>query len=432
MTMEQQGRQMTTEGGGQWYFYNPSMLSMGQAEFKKKWGDRKNEDNWRRKNKTVMDWNSYSDNEVSGTDSNAVVYSNKTREYYVVNLPLTDSAMQVSKGKVEGAYFDMATLYKEKFNDFPLSIIGYLELLKNYPDSKYKLLTYYNLYKLYLLTKDYKNAEEYKNKVIAEFPDSEYAKVLSNPEYFKELERIENQVKFVYQATYKLFLNDNCDEVIYNYKFADSAYHESKLIPKFALLATLCIGHSGDTIAFKESLVSFKNKFPKTEEAQYAEEVLAALDREKREVILEKEEFGGELAKVENIDSIDVSMYNYNAQAVHYYMVVVANQKSDANRIQFNLTNFNIDYFPYLEFELTNEFLSTEYSVIAVKKFKNQSMATNYFESIKVVGEIFEGIDADTYRELIISTENFDVFNKDKNLKRYQKFFDNNYLNIKK
>jgi len=120
------------------------------------------------------------------------------------------------------------------------------------------------LYKLYLLTKDYKKAEEYKNKVITEFPTSDYAKVLSNPDYFKELERTENQVKFVYQATYKYFLNDNCNEVYYNYKFADSAYHESKLIPKFALLATLCSGHSGDTAAFKESLKSFKAKYPKT------------------------------------------------------------------------------------------------------------------------------------------------------------------------
>lgn len=429
MYMEQQGREMTTKGTGQWYFYNPAMLSMGQAEFKKKWGNRKNEDNWRRKNKTVMDWNNFGEDEDAASDSAETIYSNKTREYYLLDLPLTDSAMTVSKEKVEGAYFDMATLYNEKFNDYPLSISGYLDLLKNYPESEHKLLTYYNLYKLYFLTKDYEKAEAYKNRVITEFPDSEYAKVLSDPEYFKRLEKIENQVKFVYQATYKYFLNDNCDEVYYNFHFADSAYSESKLIPKFALLTTLCSGHSGDTVAFKDSLVVFKDRYPGTDEAIYAQEVLAALDRETREVILEEEEvFGGDLATVENMDSIDVSMYNFNPNSEHYYLVVVANQKTDANRIKFNLANFNIDYYSYLNFEVENELLSAEYTSISVKKFKNRNMANNYFESIKIAGEIFDGVDDETYREFLISKENIAIFNQDKNLLRYQKFFNDNYL----
>jgi len=426
--LQQQGRQMNNKESNQWYFYNPAMLSMGQSEFKKKWGERKNEDNWRRKNKTVMDWDSF-DGEVSDSSTNENIYSNKTREYYLVDLPLSDSAMQVSKEKVEGAYYNMATIYKEKFNDFPLSAKGYLNLLKDFPETEYKLSTYYNLYKLYYLSKDYEKADKYKNLIITEYPDSEYAKVLSNPDYFIQLEKIENQVKFIYQATYKYFINDNCDEVYYNYKYADSAYSDSKLIPKFALLSTLCSGHSGDTVAFKDSLNSFKERYPGTEEATYVEEVLAALDRETREVILEEEEvFGGELATVDNIDSIDVSMYNFNPDVNHYYLVVVANQKSDANRIQFNLTNFNLDYYSFLEFDVSNSLLSADYTLITVKNFKNKNMANNYFESIGIAGEIFNEIDGDTYKEFIISKENFEVFKKDKNLLRYQKFFDDNYL----
>ena len=47
----------TSSGGagasrvGQWYFYNLNAKSFGQPEFRMKWGDRKLEDNWRRKNK---------------------------------------------------------------------------------------------------------------------------------------------------------------------------------------------------------------------------------------------------------------------------------------------------------------------------------------------------------------------------------------------
>ena len=42
-------------GGKQdWYFYNPQLVEQGKAEFQRLWGRRKLEDNWRRKNKTVV------------------------------------------------------------------------------------------------------------------------------------------------------------------------------------------------------------------------------------------------------------------------------------------------------------------------------------------------------------------------------------------
>ena len=40
--------------GGKWYFYNPATLSFGLSEFTKKWGKRKLEDDWRRKNKNLQ------------------------------------------------------------------------------------------------------------------------------------------------------------------------------------------------------------------------------------------------------------------------------------------------------------------------------------------------------------------------------------------
>ncbi|MEM7510015.1 MAG: tetratricopeptide repeat protein, partial [Bacteroidota bacterium] len=38
--------------GGEWYFDKPATISNGKLEFQQLWGNRKNEDNWRRKNKT--------------------------------------------------------------------------------------------------------------------------------------------------------------------------------------------------------------------------------------------------------------------------------------------------------------------------------------------------------------------------------------------
>ncbi|MCK7538182.1 MAG: hypothetical protein MZV63_48130 [Marinilabiliales bacterium] len=43
---------ISAEGG--WYFYNQTALSFGRSEFKRRWGDRRLEDNWRRANKARL------------------------------------------------------------------------------------------------------------------------------------------------------------------------------------------------------------------------------------------------------------------------------------------------------------------------------------------------------------------------------------------
>ena len=40
----------TQDKSGEWYFNNPTLKSQGSIAFKNKWGNRSNEDNWRRSN----------------------------------------------------------------------------------------------------------------------------------------------------------------------------------------------------------------------------------------------------------------------------------------------------------------------------------------------------------------------------------------------
>ena len=39
-------------------FYNPVTIALGKNDFKRKWGRRKLEDNWRRQNKSMVEFNS--------------------------------------------------------------------------------------------------------------------------------------------------------------------------------------------------------------------------------------------------------------------------------------------------------------------------------------------------------------------------------------
>ncbi len=428
---DQNESSLSNTSGGKWYFYNPSTVSAGRGEFLRRWGDRKNEDNWRRKNKSVMEEEELLSEEQSDSTDTKVL-DNKSREYYMVNIPLTDSALAASNLKLEEAYFNLAVLYHEKFMDIPLSIQTYEQLLVQFPESSYRLASYYNLYKLHALNNNKAEAEKYKQKIIAEYPDSDYAKILLNPDYYKTLEAKNNQVKFMYQATYKFFINENCAEVANNFFYVDSAFKESKLLPKFELLHTLCQGYSGDTTVFKGTLSAYIKKYPDTEEAGYAQEVLFALDREFRVVELakieeKKQEFGGDIDNIDLSDSLDYSMYKYEPNQPHFYVIVVNNQKADDKRVVFNLRNFNLDYYSFLNFEVSNDLLSASYNLLKVMPFKNNKMARNYAESVVIAGEVFEDLPSDAYRTYMMTENNYKRLLEDKNIARFELFYDKYY-----
>ena len=55
---------ISAEGG--WYFYNQSALSFGRSEFRRRWGDRRLEDNWRRSNKASAAFSNGSPRRAAG------------------------------------------------------------------------------------------------------------------------------------------------------------------------------------------------------------------------------------------------------------------------------------------------------------------------------------------------------------------------------
>nr|MDA3819841.1 tetratricopeptide repeat protein [Candidatus Delongbacteria bacterium] len=171
--------------GGKWYFYNPATLSFGANEFQKKWGKRKLEDHWRRSNKAVIADNAMGEDSTA-SDSTAEtnrVTDNKSREYYLQGLPLTDSLMAVSNQNIKEALFNLGDIYYDDFNDYDKSISAFEELNSRFPKHEYKLLSYYNLYELYQKKDKPSKSQTYKEKIINQFPDSRYAKILKNPNY---------------------------------------------------------------------------------------------------------------------------------------------------------------------------------------------------------------------------------------------------------
>ncbi|HIE15836.1 MAG TPA: tetratricopeptide repeat protein, partial [Bacteroidales bacterium] len=261
MQQYQQGLQQNQ--GGKWYFYNPAMLSMGQAEFKQKWGNRKLEDNWRRKNKIVVSFDMENESEELEVDSagQVVKIDNENPQYYLRKIPLTDSMMTASNKMIKEALYNLGILYRERFNNYQEAVKAFETLIARFSETDNKFAVYYNLYQIYKLEKNKEQEEKYKNLILSEFPDSEMAKSISDPDYNKKKEAKLNHIKELYVQTYLSFSNGNtqlANQMIREYEQMNNSFLQSK----FLLLKALNQAKRRDYNAMKQIFIQIGKEFP--------------------------------------------------------------------------------------------------------------------------------------------------------------------------
>jgi tetratricopeptide (TPR) repeat protein len=411
--------------GGSWYFYNPTAVSMGESAFKQKWGTRKLEDHWRRKDKAQIDdgMPAEGDQDVDSTR----ITDNKKREYYLQDLPISDSAIAVSDSLVKNAYFELANVYRIKMEDLGKSVETYEELLKRFPNYDKKLTVYYNLYKVNQERMNSIEETKYKNIIINQYPNSIYAQIMMNPEYVEKLLEEERQARFFYQTTWRLFRRGEYEQVKQNFLQADTAYADTDLYPKFALLNTIAKGNTSDSASFVGYLTQYIKQFPDAEEKAFAGDLLRYMtsDQEEPQGVEKKEEVGIAEQGAEEEIQVDFELADNEP---HYYVAIVDTREASANKVAFDLGNFNIDYYSMLTFDVQSAVYSANYQIVTVSPFTAWYNAMNYYESIDYINEVYQGISDDHYIDFAISKANFQKLMETKATAQYLKFFKKNYI----
>ena len=410
------GNQMG-ESDGKWYFYNDAAKSFGQPEFKMKWGNRKLEDNWRRTNKSET---SFGDIEAEAADSTTTegtqrqVLSNKTREFYLQDIPLTDSMMTVSNNRIKESMFNAGAVYKNDMKDNLKSIDTYKDLLRRYPVSDFTLPTYYNLYLLYNELNDQASSDFYKAEIISDYPESQTAQVLTNPNYVNELLEKENEVNRFYESTYNNFKQRDYYKVMNDVDYAFDHFKGNELIPQFFFLKVLSIGQTSDIMTFTTALDSVTVLFPSHDVTRQANEIIAYIKNYNPEVKLETEKQEAE------------EIYTFDPSGTYLFGMII-NRAVDVNQLKFEIINFNLDLFPKLTFDVVSENLSDNSRLILVKSFKDLQKAWEYYDTITAGEKIMALVEGTGYSRFVISPANSLTLLQDKTANKYLLFFDKYY-----
>ena len=248
---------------GEWYFYNPQLIKQGQQEWRRKWGNRPLEDNWRRQNKQVVA--SEGMNELTnegdsigpdslGNDSVPqpvrVETDNHKPEYYLQQIPKTEQDYAVSDSLCREAMVALYYIYRDRLMDEQLAQETLAELDKRWGSHP---------------------------SVLAIHEEEQLLALRHDEAYIARMRRMLAEQDSLYAATYAAYTKGRYDEVKANKQQAQDAYPESRLMPRFLFLNAVAVARTEGQDAFVAELQELVANYGSTELGAMAKDMLAML-----------------------------------------------------------------------------------------------------------------------------------------------------------
>ena len=267
------GGLQSTKAKGKWYFYNTQSLGFGKSEFKRVWGSRPLEDNWRISDKSIIVNESNEDKDLITSIKNPR-YEIST---YLETVPSSAKELDSLTFDRNTALFELGLIYKEQFKNPPKAIRNLERLLVSNPDKELILPANYHLYQLYLLTGNTK-AAQYKDFILTSYPDSPFSKIILNPEIELSKEKEVDEDSEVYEIAYKLYKDDFFEDAICFIDMTIPTLIEgSILVSKFELLKAYAIGKYQNKDSYIAALEKVAVGYPQTEQGKKALEIMKRL-----------------------------------------------------------------------------------------------------------------------------------------------------------
>lgn len=368
------------EDGGKWYFYNSSTLSFGRQDFRLKWGDRKLEDYWRRRNKQSVQAEGVEggDSVQSGKES----LSNKSVEYYLHDLPKTDSAFRASDVRIGESMLSLGSLYRNAIGDYGEAATAYEAYADRFSGSPRAAESLYRAYTSSEDGGDVARAESLKGRILREYPTSHYARLLSEPAYLEEQRVLRDTLERVYSRAYELYRRGDREGA-----YAASARGRSLADghgvyeEQFALLGAVSSGERAGSAEQLDSLRGYVLQYPQGVGVEWVQEVLRTAERN----LVQTGSVVGDVPVLDSPSGVvddGSSPYVYAPDSAHWVMVVTP-PGIDVSASRFALLSFYVDYDINLTLDIVFSPYNDDFAFLLVKEFGSAGHALAFMEALE-------------------------------------------------
>ncbi len=412
-------------GGGlktsSFFAYDPMAKQRGQKDFKNKWGEIELTDNWRRSDKSDI----FGSNDEEDTEEKVAEDGFQEDEItQMINsiksqIPYSDEAKSGINSKLEKAYFELGKGYRDKIQKYAKSASTHEELLTRFPSFANKLDVYYYLYLSYLDLNNSTKANYYKDKIMSKFPDTEFAKAISDPNYGADKLSAEEKLNKYYEETYALFEKGDYQSAYTKAEQSESIFgKQNSLRPKFALVKAMSTGSVEGKGPYVAALKDVITRFPNTPEKARADEILRFLQGD-------KDAFTG--IDIEEVDDL----FSAEDDKLHYVAIVLYGvTAAKVVEAKISVSNYNKQYHKLKKLQLGESPLNREKKseVVLVRRFENKAKAMEYYDEVLKSKEEFISGEIAGYTIYPITQRNYRKMIIERSDARYRVWFEKNYL----
>lgn len=266
---------------GDWYFYNNGLKAKGFTEFRSKWGNRANADNWRRssaagaatRDAVPVPGNVQPDAAASGQIS---------LDLLLAAIPLTPEKMIASNDSIRVARFLLGLALQNKLEDYASAAAEYELLLEKFPNSTNEAEILYNLSICYRHLGKTDALATVSNRLTKNFPASRQAKLAANPQAVLEADSAQSrQATARYNDIYNDFIAGRFAEALASKAQADSIYGNHHWTPQLLYIESIYqVKSKNDSLAIL-SLNNLRSQFPDHALAAKAAGMIDVLKRRK-------------------------------------------------------------------------------------------------------------------------------------------------------
>ena len=442
------GRGANTQASALWYFYNPSVVAQGKRQFMRVWGKRALEDNWRWSHKrTDMtgDFEEYDYSEaadsLSGAVSDSLALADSLaleqelladsfaqdphrREYYMQQIPFTEDQLAASNEVLRTSLYEAGILEMERIENFPLANRTLMRLISDFPDTDRKDVVYYHLFLVNGRLQRPDTAEVYRQRLIEEFPNSKYAKMLSNPRYSLYARYGRHIEDSLYAATYEAYTRDDYDEVMDNCRLSETDFPEGAHRAKFMFIKAMSQLYGGERDSFLVTLRQVISKYPEDEITALAQAISKGIDEgralEGGKYVV-SDIWGRRTVDAAADSSAQAQTLSEDRLVPFVFLLAYPEKSLDENQLLYEMARYNFTSFMVRNFEM--EFVPQNGIMqFRIKGFNNFDEVHYYVQKLYAdphMGAVLDGI-----RSVIISEQNLPLLGTSFSFDDYKAFYD--------
>lgn len=471
---------------GDWYFYNGNLKSKGYSEFKGKWGNRPNVDNWRRA--SAVDKAIQQKQASGGGNDGSKIKVGQSEEGVISfdglmsKLPLTPEKIKLSNDSSEIAQIELGKALMEGLEDYPAAIKELEIFIDKYLYSSRQPEALMYLYYCYQKTGAEAKAAAIKKLLQDRYKGTDQEKSISNPPTAKEPDPKQAAMDNSYNKIYSLFIEGKFNEALREKKMADSLYSKNYWTPQLLYIQSIYYIKEKQDDSAKFVLQDIINLFPSTTMANKAQVMLDVVNRRKEiEDYLTKLQIERPVedsltieptAKVSNPtpgkpvtttvnpgkdtasvavnkpvvdnkklptpviqkkDSVQpktpviTSPKGFVNDPASLHFVIIITDKVDGvfvNEAKNAFNRYNKANFYNKQIDIASEIIDDNFRVIFMSGFENLDATMTYLEKVKKIAaaEIVPWLPVAKYSFGVITPANLDILKSTKDIPAYRKF----------